>query len=176
MIGAIHRAANWATYLMCVGAGIALVAASIHIFADTIATKFFHQPINGTHVVVTRYYMVTLVFLPLAYAELNGSHITADLFYSALPPGGQKIISFLNQLLLVLFLALFTWQVTLKAISQTRRGEVQIFDGVHFLIWPSRWILVLGIGAMMLAAVLRLVVAMIGQNPEDTGEHGEAAR
>lgn len=169
MLKAVHKLANSATWIMCVGAGLALVAMALHVFIDLIATKFFHAPINGTHVIVTRYYMVTLVFLPLAYAELRGAHITADLFYSSLPVGGQRLISVLNQFLLATYLGLFTWQVTVKAISQTQRGEEQIFAGVHFLIWPSRWILVLGLFAMMLAALLRLTDrAFYGLDDDDT--------
>ena len=50
-----------------------------------------------------------------------------------------------------------TWQAWVKAISQTARGEKDTILGTPFLIWPSRWLVVVGLGAMTLAALLTLL-------------------
>lgn len=83
--GRVLRGAEIAAQAMTYAAAAALVLATLHIFADAIATKFFRAPIFATHQIVTSYYMVALFFLPLAHAEMRGAHITADLLYSGLP-------------------------------------------------------------------------------------------
>ncbi|SPF80276.1 TRAP transporter small permease [Pseudoprimorskyibacter insulae] len=136
---------------------LALVVVTLHIFVDTIATKFFNAPIDITHTAVTRYYMVGLVFLALANVELRDGHIKADLFYSVLPDGMKRWVRGLNLLLLAGFTALLTWQVLLKAIAQTARGEKRIVAGVEYIYWPSRWIAVAGMFAFAMVAAVKLI-------------------
>lgn len=157
MLGLIRRGASGASYLMCIGAGIALALTTVHIFFDALSTKFLHAPIGHTHDMVTRYYMVTLFFLPLAQAELRNRHITADLLFTAMPIPVRVWLVRANALLLVVYVGLMTWQATVKAISMTARGEKQISLGVEFLIWPSRWIEVVGLAALLIVALLKLL-------------------
>lgn len=145
---------------------IALVFITLHIFADTIATKYFHAPFNSTHTAVTRYYMVSLVFLALANVELRDSHIKADLLFGALSPRLQRWATGFGLLCLLLFTWLMAWQVWVKAIAQTLRGEKRTIAGDVFLFWPSRWIAVLGMTAFALVALLRLIQFLAGEKPK----------
>ncbi|MDF0597656.1 TRAP transporter small permease subunit [Psychromarinibacter halotolerans] len=156
-LGRLLRLAELAGRAMTLAAAVALALATLHIFADAIATKFFRSPLFATHQIVTSYYMVALFFLPLAHAELRGAHITADLLYSALPRGLRTVARKANGLFLTAFLGVMTWQAWVKAISQTARGEKDTILGTPFLIWPSRWLVVVGLGAMTLAALLTLL-------------------
>lgn len=141
-------------------AGVALVLATLHMFADAVMTRFFHRPIPGTLEVITQYYMVALFFLPLAHAEVRGAHITADLLFNAVPRRGQRWLVFANYLLLTGFGGVFLWQVTLKALRQTERGDLTRLGDLTLLLWPSRWIVVLGVVAFALVAALRLAEAI----------------
>ncbi|WP_051081059.1 TRAP transporter small permease subunit [Wenxinia marina] len=154
---------------MTYAAGVALVLATAHIFADAIATKFFRWPLFATHQIVTGYYMVALFFLPLAHAELRGAHITADLLYSGLPDRLRTVVRTANGICLTGFLAVMTWQAWIKAASQTSRGEQEMISGTAFILWPSRWLVVLGLAAMTLAALLTLLTRKDnGAAPEET--------
>ena len=167
--GPVLRAAEAAARLMTWAAAVALILATAHIFADAIATKFFRAPMFATHQIVTGYYMVALFFLPLAHAELRGAHITADLLYSGLPARLRTIVRTANGVCLTGFLALMTWQAWIKAVSQTARGEQEMISGTAFILWPSRWLVVVGLAAMTLAALLTLMTRKDDDTaPEET--------
>lgn len=164
-----RRGAQLYARFITVGACAALVLATVHIFVDALATKIFLMPINGTHQVVTFYYMVALFFLPLGYAESQGAHISADLAYGALPPRMQRIATTGNYVLLTVFLGLLTWHAGLKAIQQTEIGAYQALAGGRIVIWPSRWIAVMGLLAMLAVSAIKAVDTFLGDTSE--GEH-----
>lgn len=154
---------------------IALVLATFHIFVDTLATKFFNAPFDITHTAVTRYYMVSLVFLALANVELRDAHIKADLFYSILSERWKRVATGINLACLSIFTGLLTWQVILKAIAQTERGEKRIVAGVEYIYWPSRWIAVIGMIAFTLVAILKLVEFLTADKNEDAASAEKTA-
>jgi len=41
----------------------------------------------------------------------------------------------------LLYVSVFTWRTLLRAIEQTRAGEVWQAGTRHLPVWPSRWIL-----------------------------------
>jgi len=63
-----------------VGAVI-LILMMIQVVADVIASNLFKSPIPANSVVVTNYYMVAVVFLPIALAELRDDNITVEIVY-----------------------------------------------------------------------------------------------
>lgn len=144
----------------------ALVIAMLHIFVNSLLTKFFSLPIEGTFQFVTKYYMVALFFLPLAFAERSDAHISADLIYSALPEGLQRPLAVLSQAAMAGFAGVVTWQAWIKAIEQTRIGAFEGLAKFQLLIWPSRWIAVAGLVAFTLVASLKLI-DMIWPFPTD---------
>jgi len=158
-----RSAARYANIAAC----IALLLVTVHILADTIATKFFDSPFNITHTAVTRYYMVSLVFLALANVELRGDHIKADLFYSVLSPRMKRFATGLNLFILAAFTSVLTWQLLVKAIAQTGRGEKRTVAGQVYLYWPSRWIAVAGMLAFALVAVLKLIDFLTGDQTDE---------
>ncbi|MFD1796968.1 TRAP transporter small permease [Paracoccus aurantiacus] len=144
------------------GACLALVLATLHIFADAVATKLFLSPINGTHQIVTFYYMVALFFLPLGYAESQGAHISADLGFSLLSRRLQRIATTANHLLLTGYVGLLCWYATVKAIQQTEVGAYETIAGGQIPLWPSRWIAVMGLLAMLAIAALKALDSILG--------------
>ena len=175
MMRQVSRLARSAAMVGNVIACLALVVATLHIFADTIATKFFSAPFNNTHTAVTRYYMVALVFLALANAELRDSHIKADLFYSILSDRLKRWARGANLALLAGFTCVLAWQVIIKAIAQTERGEKRVVAGIEYLYWPSRWIAVIGMVAFAWVAIVKLS-EFFASRDEDASPRTEGAR
>ena len=153
-----ERFAAIITWLACA----MLVMAALHIFADMVMTKLFRSPINGTSDIVTNYYMVALFFLPLAYCESKSSHIEADLIMNFLPAWLQRSIRVGTYMLLTAFLALWTWQSTVKAIKQTAIGDMRLLGDLYLLLWPPRWIVVLGLAAFTVIALLKAIAMFAG--------------
>ena len=59
-------------------AGVFVVVMMLHIVADVLAKWLFNYPIVGTLEIVANYYMVALIFLPLAYVQRAGGHIIVE--------------------------------------------------------------------------------------------------
>jgi len=139
----------------------ALVIATLHIVADVIMTRVFRAPINGTHQIVTAYYMVSLFFLPLAYAESRGAHIKADLFFGILPFALRWLVTFVTYVTLSGFLMVLTWQMYLRAARQTRIGEMTLIGDMYLVLWPSRWLAVLGLAAFTVIVIIRTLSLLL---------------
>lgn len=133
----------------------ALVIAALHIFLDIFMTKVFRSPINGTADIVTNYYMVALFFLPLAYCEARSAHIEADLFLSFMPKRVQRAIRIGTYVLLTGFLTLWAWQSGIKAVKQTSIGDMRLLGDLYLLLWPPRWVVVFGLAAFAVVALLK---------------------
>lgn len=160
-INGIHFVADRFAALITVAACLALVVATLHIVADVLMSRIFRSPIIGTHDIVTTYYMVSLFFLPLAYAESRGAHLKADLFFAPLPFAVRWSVSMLTYLSLSVFLSILTWQMTLRAIRQTNIGDMRLIGDFYLLLWPSRWLAVLGVAAFTIIAVIRTLSLLV---------------
>lgn len=162
-----RRGAEAYAAVITIGACAALAVATLHIFVDAISTKLFLAPIGGTFQLVTYYYMVALFFLPLGYAEAQGAHISADLIYSALPRSLRRVAATGNYVLLTLFLAFLTWHAGVKAIRQTGIGDYQEVADWQLLLWPSRWIAVAGLLAMLAVSALKAIEIAVSGPPDE---------
>ena len=85
---AIRRLGN----ALAIVAGIALLLMMIQTVTDVAMGHLFGSPIEGSLEIISAYYMVMVVFLPLAMVELRHEHINADLFVRMLPKRLQRVI------------------------------------------------------------------------------------
>lgn len=142
---------------LAVAGGVALVLMMLHIVAD-VATKYlFNDPIDGTTEIVAAYYMVAVVFLPLAYVTFAEGHLIVELFtvrMSGRPLAALVGCAGLVTLLYLLFLAYHTG---VEAVRRTGEGEAWETSVDLVAVWPSRWFLTIGLAAMALYVLLALV-------------------
>lgn len=153
-------------------AGIALVLMMLHVVADVTMKYVFNLPIPGTLEIVAFYYMVAAVFLPLAYIELHGLHITVDLIYDRMPPAFQRIALGFGLLCSIGFFSILTYQTWFDAVESFEIGEIAM-GAVAVSLWPTRFFLPLGFGAIVIASMVRFVGEVLMQKslyetePED---------
>jgi len=117
-----------------------LLMMMLHVCADVIMKYIFNWPIQGTLEIVSYYYMVWVVFLPLALVEMTRSAVSVELFFNMFSRPVQVACIGLVLLLCVATysgLAWITWFDSLRSFS---RGEV-VMGPVTVLVWPSRFIL-----------------------------------
>lgn len=143
-------------------AAICLLLMMLQMAADVVLKYFFNAPIEGNLEIVSFYYMVGVVFLPLAMVELRHEHINVDLFVRLLPKPLQSLIYASGCLLSATFFAMLAYQTYLDALKATRIGEVMMGSD-YVTIWPSRWALPLGFTVLCLAVLLHAWRAI--QNP-----------
>lgn len=155
---------------LAIAGGVALVLMMLHIVAD-VATKYlFNDPIDGTTEIVAAYYMVAVVFLPLAYVTVAEGHLIVELFTARMRGRPLAALVGCAGLVTLAYLSFFIYYTGVEAVRRTREGEAWETSVDLVAIWPSRWFLTVGLAAMALYVALALVRHFGG----GSGEPGSA--
>ena len=113
----MHRVLEWFTDRLVSLASLFLLVMMLHVCADVALKYLMSRPIEGTLEIVSYYYMVAAVFLPLAFVELTRSAVAVDLFFIMMPRAMK--IACMGLVLLTMFtvpvLYCFAEEVKLKA-------------------------------------------------------------
>ena len=147
-----------ATADLLMGAGILVaILMAVHVVADVAAKFLFNFPLAGTLEIVAHYYMVGLIFFPLAYVQRRDSHIAADLLTRLLPRSITDWISCVSCLAMAGFAALLAWRSSVDAIRSLVIVESVQTSGYFVYIFPARWFVPLGLSVMGCFALLQAV-------------------
>lgn len=154
---------EWLVRLFSAGltilAGFCLSLMMLQIVIDVGLKYFFNSPIEGNLEVVSFYYMVGVVFLPLAMVELRHEHINVDLFIQMLPKRGRSYVYVFGCGVSLVFFGVLAYQTFLDAIHATKINEVMM-GSIYVTVWPSRWFLPVGFILIGLAIVVHAVKAL----------------
>ncbi|MDD9722818.1 TRAP transporter small permease [Cognatishimia sp. D5M38] len=129
----------------------------LHIVVQIIASAVFDSPLEGTDAIVSYWYMVPIVFLPLAHIQRNDKHIKAEIFTNKLGRKSRFLLDLVILAALGVFCALLTWQTMQEALQATRMNEAIELVHTSLPAWPGRWFVPLGFGAMGCAVVLMFI-------------------
>lgn len=151
----IRRGFNWLAGALLVVAALSVLMMMLHICADVASTFLIGMPIDGTLETTAGWYMVGVVFCSMAYVQSTGGHISVDLFTRRLPPRWSAALDAFNSLVSAGFLILLTWINTGEAIRRTATREVWETATGLLPVWPGRWAVPIGFGAMALLLLLR---------------------
>ena len=149
-------------------AGVLVLVMMVHVAADVFGRLTFSAPIDGTLEIVAGYYMVAVVFLPLAYVSRGEGHIFIELFTRRLPPRLLAGLDGAAALLTFVYIGLMGWQTAVEALIQTEGGEMWETADDLITIWPSRWLLPVGC-ALMAAIFVRFAVHHFGASVRPPG-------
>lgn len=155
----LERLAGGAGLALSIIGAVFLVAMMLHICADVAGRVAFNQPLEATTEIVSAYYMVAAVFLPLAYVQGHGGHIFVEIFTRKLSPRRLALLDAGVGLTTLAYLAALIWASGSEALRRTIEGESWQTALGYLDIWPTRWFV--PIGACVMAV---LVVAKIGRD------------
>lgn len=141
----------------------AVVLMMLHIGADVLSRAILGRPTIGMVETVTNYYMIAVCFLPLAFVQLEGGHLTVDSFTMALGPRALRVVIVFALLVAAGITGLLTWHSYLSALHKTQTGEYTDLSVMDFPLWPARWLLVAGYGAAFVTLCLQVVLAIAGR-------------
>lgn len=150
-------------------AAVFLVLMMLHVGADILLKLILNQPIMGTLETVSYYYMVSLVFLPLAFVELRQEHVAVDLFFQMFPKTLKVAVYVFGCLIAIGYYGVFCYQTTLDALKATAERET-VMANFLFYVWPSRWALALGSGALVMAIGINMLTALATGTTPDVAE------
>ena len=153
---------------LLLGAGIVVaILMAIHVVADVVAKFLFNFPLAGTLEIVAHYYMVGLIFFPLAYVQRRDGHIAADLLTRFIPPLLRDWISCVSCLAMAGFCGLLVWRSAIDALRSFEIAEAVQTSGYFVYIFPARWFVPVGLAVMGCFALLqaaRLAVKVTRRN------------
>ncbi|MES2480643.1 MAG: TRAP transporter small permease [Pseudomonadota bacterium] len=143
-------------------AGLSVALMMVHITADVISRYAFNYPLPGTITIVSNFYMVLVAFLPLAFVEQKGAHISVEVLTERFPPAVQRhLAAWLLPLSVAIFsvLTVRTWG---EAMTKMEINAAVVQAAEKILIWPTFFFLPLGCGLMVLVLAYKFVVYLTG--------------
>ena len=142
--------------LLNVVCGFFLCVMAVHVVADVSSRYLFNTPLTGTIEIVSNYYMVIVIFLPLPYITHRRAHFSAEVFTDLAPPQVFRLVLLFADLLTAVLAAFATWQSYVTAVDKTLGGEAIETTLFIVLQWPARWLLVIGFCLMCIASIILL--------------------
>ncbi len=159
-MNAIDRILGACTIVMTSVAGFLMMAMMTHIVLDVLFKWLLNSPIDGTLEIVSHYYMVGLIYLPLSYVQSRGSHIVAEIFTQNLAARARAILEGGIGLFLFVYVVLFVLTSGREAIEKTIENEFLEATESFIIIWPTRWFVTLGFAVMGLYAIFQAVKSL----------------
>ncbi|WP_164662289.1 TRAP transporter small permease [Tropicibacter sp. Alg240-R139] len=140
---------------------IVIVAMMLHITADVIARYALGSPLSGTLEIVSRYYMVAIAFLPLAWVEHRNQMISVSAFDSLLSRRVVQIRDVVVALISFGAFGLLAWATWGNAREAIERKAFVLALGERIPVWPTYLLLPVGFGLVAIIVLIR-VVSIIG--------------
>jgi TRAP-type mannitol/chloroaromatic compound transport system permease small subunit len=134
----------------------------VHVSLDVAGRTLFNHPLDGTTEIVSGWYMVAVAYLPWAWVTRNNNHIVAGVFERIGTEWFSFWVEIAVKIFMLVYVSVFSWQTFLRAVQQTRAGEVWEAAGGFIAVWPSRWMLPIAAGLMALHLVVRVLVDILG--------------
>lgn len=128
--------------------GIALMM--IHVTLDVALRYLFDAPLPGTIAIVSYYYMVLAAFIPLAFAEQKGAHISVEVITERLPGWIQRHLAGWSYLLSAVVFGMLTARTWGEALTKMKIGASIVQGEASIALWPSYFFLPVGFGLMFL--------------------------
>jgi TRAP-type C4-dicarboxylate transport system permease small subunit len=161
-----------ANYLAAIAA-VLVVVMMFHVSLDVFGKYFFAHPIEGTIEYVAAYYMVGIIFLPLAYVSRGEGQIMVDLFTQKLTGRKLRFLEGCVGICTLLYLGVFVWRTGVAAVEKTMQGEMWESSVDYVAVWPSRWFLPVGTAVMTLFVLHRVFLNFQGKTKPIVNEDDE---
>lgn len=155
LAGQFERLVGWFSNALMFLGGIVILMLMLHICADVAGKYFFNKPITGTLEIVSRYYMVACVFLPLAFVQIQRQHLTVEMFTMRMSKRRVAALDGAVAFAGLIYVALLAYLVYGHAVSATRDNEILSLTFYDLPAWPSRWILPVSFGLFSLVLVVQ---------------------
>jgi TRAP-type C4-dicarboxylate transport system permease small subunit len=135
--------------------GLALLVMMVQVSADVTLKYLFNKAIPGTLELVSTYYMVAGVFLPIAAVEFVRASISVDVAYQFLPRW-MKIVSMTLVLVASIAVYLVLAYTSLGDALESLRRREMMMGNVFVSVWASRFVLPVSFGLAGVVCIAQL--------------------
>jgi TRAP-type C4-dicarboxylate transport system permease small subunit len=140
---------NQALNRLLVFIGGFFLVAMIVLACANIFSRLVWVPIRGTFELMGYFGAVVTAFA-LGYTQRQKGHIAVDVLVNTFSQKTQRIIRIINHLIGTVFFAIAAWQISIKATTLLRTGEVT--ETLRIIYYPFTYAVALG--CIVLALVL----------------------
>lgn len=159
---AIGRVLAWITNVTTMLGGLAIALMMFHIAMDVAGRYIFNAPIPGTITFVSYYYMAIAAFIPLAFAEQKGAHISVEVVTEHLPAWIRNNLERLSMLLSIVIFSLLAVRTWGEAGKKFELGASVVQGNADIPVWITYYTLPFGSALMVLVLVYKLVANCMG--------------
>lgn len=106
--------------------------------------------------------LVAAVFLGMAYTGATNGHIAVDLLTERLSSRASRYLIAFGWIATTAILIWMLYATSHRAIAATESREVRM-GLLNWPLWPARWLIVVGLAAMLLIAVTNVVRILRGK-------------
>lgn len=153
---------NFISKMTVIVGGTILFLMMMQIMIDVFLRQFAGAGFPATAELVSKYYMVAVSFLPIAFTELKRRQVEATIISDMLPARLKPFLLFFGFLLSLFIYGLLGWGTGVEAIRHTTQGAYVETGTLIFYTWPSYWILPVSFGLMALVLLMRIISMLNG--------------
>ncbi len=144
----------------------------VHVSLDVVGKALLRTPITGTLEIVSSYYMVACIFLPMGWVQSRRQHIAVELMQGALPGRLERGMRVFADSCMLVFAVLLCVASFGEAVEQTAVRETSEAVALRIEVWPSRWFPVVGSALVACALLLQMAAAWWGEPSEGASTPG----
>ena len=159
--------------LLAILAAASIVVMVLAIAADVVVRNITGGSLPGM-IEVAETSLVVSVFFGLAWAAANGDHVAVTLLADRFNQATMQVVNIFVWALSSAFIAWLLYASTLRAVDSTRMLEER-FGIVRWPMYPMRWVLVVGLVALLLVTLMNLARSIAGLAPMGSADQVEAA-
>lgn len=164
MVSTMRRAAVRFLVVMsdAMAAAAALMAILMvgHVTADVLARNLLGYSFEATTDMVSLYYMVAIVCLPLAWIEVRNEQIFVELLFGRLPRPARRFLVMIAAVATGVFFLVFAFVTLDGALLAMARNE-RSMSLAETLIWPARFILPASFTVLALVSLSRATLVLL---------------
>lgn len=166
----VRRKLRTATHALAWGANkIAewLVLAMVLLFAYEVALRTFFKTSTGFADQASAYAMALITFLSLAYTQVMGGHVDADILVAKLSPRWRSRLGAVTDALSMIVAAALLWSSITTVLNSLKEGTKEMIGLWIVPNYLPQLIMPLGLGLLVLVILAELC------NPTEEAVQGE---
>jgi len=152
----LARLTDTALMLLAFIGGAVVLLLTLHVALGVIMRMVLQIEPPMTYEIVTKYYMMALAFVPVAWVERNGGMVSVELIDLALPPRANHLLGHFVALFSTLTYAALTYATWGAAMRNMTTGTYVLVQDYYLALWPGYFLLPLGFAVATLVTLLRL--------------------
>lgn len=163
--------AKWLNRILLCISGMALLAMAAQIGLAALSRSLFNAPIYGTIEISTYYYMVAVSLLPLGAVQVVKGHVIVEVFTQPLRVWARNVLDLFAAVFTAVYLGVLGWSCLQSAMHSFRIGEYVDLYAFNLVVWPARWILLIGVIGMLVTIAAQLITRnYIGDETNEVDE------